>query len=683
MDHGALQAFVDFLNQNSNKLTPKEQLSLLNSLGVAVATVKNPDDYCSMVHQQQPKSSNLVQNHVCRSPWNDACFSAVALPDQCHHEIPNTLKRKMPINKDSGSSSKKLKKTDNHTVLSSLQNLSSEELDERVLDTLTSIGAMSKSKNTKKGKIKSTPKSLSLKIDVSKSSPTPTVSISMNQSKNRELLKKDFSCKYLEDYVKREVDKETHSQNLFSLGPFCDDIDALVCTCKSNKQVVPIHSKSKQKQVKRTAFAEKAHCKCNCIDTRHPLMNFFDIALASTSKLQQEICDFNRNSCTSCSSTANQTPSYGDGDTNGTTGESLRKRCRHLTEGTKAWNDLLKEENKSLKQLVKSVQSNATECVKVVKGFGLQIPICLRKREKFGCMPSNCSLTDRTGNRCPNGTLPYAFFCRDHIMHSNNQQLFKLGPTMNVVADIYPDPPLVRQRKKTKLPPLSKRKKRRVKKRNKDSRGLVIQNEDTKSIEKSCSVDTPLQTKPKNVFHLSHSQPAISDYVVENNDDILTASKAVQMPSVIDYPPLSPKTKLLSDNMPSNVDEDSSSAFFEAFNFDGEEFLHDVTPDMFSELNLDNAFLLTGSGDSIDKLTFDELNDSESIFAAEAPAKEGEAHSAKDQTLDSTSPEQLNSSQTSISSDSQNLNWRAKPIENGVETDFTTNFAGTTINLFC
>jgi len=89
MDRDVLQAFVDFLNQNHDKLTPKQQLNLLNSLGVSVATVKNPDDYCSMV-QQRPSSSSSMHNHACKSDSNVSSFSAAAVSDQCN--ISNALK---------------------------------------------------------------------------------------------------------------------------------------------------------------------------------------------------------------------------------------------------------------------------------------------------------------------------------------------------------------------------------------------------------------------------------------------------------------------------------------------------------------------------------------------------------------------------------------------------------------
>ena len=688
-----LQAFVDFLNQNHDKLSPKQQLNLLNSLGVTVATVKNPDDYCSMVHYQQPKASNFVQNRAYKSNCSASCLPAAVVSDQCHHARPNALKRKPPLEKDR-SSLKKMKTID-HFASNSLQHLTFEKQDEVVLDTLTSIGGKSKPKSPtlktgRKSKVKPDPKPTSSKSESSKV-PLPTVSIPMNRSKTQELLKKDFSNSFLKNYVELEVDKEIKSQSLFSIGPFCDDTDALVCTCKSSQQIIPVRSRAKQKATKKTKHIEKTCSKCNFVNTKHPLLNFFNTSLASTRSLQEKIFEDNRNCCSKKDAQAS------DGVLlNGFSSESVAMRCRHLSNGTKVWKKLLKDENKSIKELAKAVQSNTTECVQTVKRFGHQNPTCLQKKKKIGCMPSKCTLTDRTGNQCPNDTLPFSFYCRDHIMHSNSQQLFKLGPSMNVIADIFPDPPLVRQRKKTKLPPLSKRKKRRVKKRNKDlGTKSATQNQNEESIvdEKSSPSGA---TKPNNLFHMSLTQPEISDYVVDNNDEILTASNAVQMPSVIDDPPLSPETNLLNNNLPSNAYEDSDSAIFEAFNFDGEEFLHDVTPDMFSELNLDNAFLLTGSGDPIDKLSFEELKDSEPIFSTSDleittpipfPEKDqitpstlelplSKQCSLETASMDANSAGQMDSSQASFSSNSPTINWPPKPLENADKAIFTSNNAG-------
>lgn len=587
MDKDVLQAFVDFLNQNHDRLTLKQQLSLLNSLGVAVATVKNPDDFSAGNHQHDV----IKTVHPLASVG--ATKTIVNQKEIPGNKLNSTtaLKRKLPSTK---TNSKKLRKDTKSTFNSSLQHLTNKELNEKVQETIASmeltqdLGHASPKVTSKSTKPKIGLKNNSAPITVP-SIPIPTVTININKLKNEALFKQNIPCSGLKQYVELEFDQELKHRDLFPLGPFCDDTDLSVCTCHKRAQVLPISPKTKNKTLKQKKSKIRSCAKCSRLRNDSGIIALFKTTLNTT--LEMTALTYNHNNASSSSSSNSDDSTF--------LSSTLLSACRYIIKSAKMFKKRHKVEKQSIRNLVAAAQSNATNTAAVLKTLGQKTSSRLHLRRRCGTMPSTCALTDRSGNRCSNLSLPLATYCRDHIMHSDHQQLYKLDADMNVIADVYPDPPVIRQRKKTKLPPLSKRKKRRTKKK--------ISADGSNVATKTSRINNNLPTK----FEIS--QPIISDYAVDSIDETMTDVNSVRMPTVSDDPTLSLKTNIFSDNLPASLDDESTSEMFEAFSFDGEELLHDVTPDMFSELTLDNAFLLAGASDSIDKLSFDELNDDQSL----------------------------------------------------------------------
>ena len=596
MDKDVLQAFVDFLNQNHDRLTPKQQLSLLNSLGVAVATVKNPDDFGTLSHQQaMAKPLRLVaQSTTCSA--NEKLVSQKESFTNKSKLVSNSssaLKRKLSCPRNN---SKKLRNDNIPGCNNSLQHLTNKELNEKVQETIASMEFSPElCQESPKKKLKGNKMMASYK-NTSSSYSVPSVSIDMNKLNSEILLKKKVSCEALNNYITQELNKEFTNQNLFPLGPFCDDDDFLLCTCTESARVLPIPAKIKNKILNQKKLKTKYCFKCFRPSNDSELPNLFKTILDTTNEM--ETVKYHQSSISS--SKLSEDESHQEPRSS----ISHQFRCRFLMKSAKAWRKQQATENQSIRTLVAAAQANSAETAAVLKTLGQRTGSRLRSRARSGTTPSTCVLTDRSGHRCSNPSLPLASYCRDHIMHSNHQQLYKLDADMSVIADIYPDPPVVRQRKKTKLPPLSKRKKRRTRKKN-------VPELQSANSSLSKKVNHTADRLPANST-FSLTQSVISDYVVDNSDENLINVNSVRMPSVVDDPTLSFKNNLLTDNLSAPLDEEGASEMFEAFSFDGEELLHDVTPDMFSELGLDNAFLLTGAADSIDTLAFDELNDSES-----------------------------------------------------------------------
>ena len=576
MDRDVLQAFVDFLNQNHDRLTPKQQLSLLSSLGVAVATVKNPEDFSGSVVTGSPVCRSRQQStHASKTP----CLSANA-----QNLDPSTNKRKIASGKVNSVSAKRSKKSEFSTEFPSLKQLSTQDIEGQ----LSVCDEHPPNKSQSKSRLSKT----TWKSD--HRPPVPSVLLHMHQNKNSFLLQKAVGSKSLKDYIVSEVDKEMQVQNLFSLGPFCDDNDFAVCSCL-RANVNPIVSKSRQKSQKQVKVKQKPCIGCTKINTEHPSLSFYDLVLSLSEK--QEL-DTARTDPVVLS--RDSLPTNIDAET------PLDKEFsayQYLAKGAKTWKRLRKQECRSIKMLAEAAQSDLNETARILKQMSPKKRMSFQKNRKSLSRPIKCVFTNRTGYHCPAYPLPFASYCRDHIMHSKHQQFYKLDSNMNVIADMYPDPPVIKPRKKPKLPPLSKRKKRRVKKRS------IAKPTGTTSDEPGEVGTNAQKFFPNRTLHLkhkdmlsSHMQPAISDYVVDTNDDVLASSHSVKMPSIIEDMPL-------ADNLTAAIDEESNSTIFEAFSFDGEELLHDVTPDMFSELGLDNAFFLNGAADSIDKLSFGELSD--------------------------------------------------------------------------
>ncbi|XP_076824333.1 uncharacterized protein LOC143470231 isoform X1 [Clavelina lepadiformis] len=663
MDGEFLQAFVDFLNQNQDRLTAKQQIELLNSLGVTVATVKNPEDLHGICASKKQQTHRRVNNNVQKSVKNSHKTTVYNMPASMNTSSYGTnhvtnqamstvnqsnqvnvtglqpfsqtsdLKRKADACGQAPSNAKKPKKSSTSSTASSLQHLSSSELDRRVLEALASVGGLTvphKNDNTvetpkilnksKYAKLNSTSSRLTTKLDFSKQIILPSVNISVNRNKNSDKLNVETSVNALRKYVDLQIDNSLRNQDLFPLGPFCDDGSLGLCTCvPSQSEVQPvIKSKNIQPFTKRH---KNVDCEtCRKMLYADPSQNYFHKHLHfpfMTCMETKQVEKLMRGHESPGVATAQGKQCVTDDPASPTKRSSVSRHCRRLNQNTKKWKALYKREKKQIKLLTEAAKASPKETALVLSKLGTKPITCAAQRKTCAKVPSLCTLTDRSGARqCENKALPFACYCHNHIWHSEIQQLYKLDTSMNVVADIYVDPPSAKQRKKTKLPPLSKRKRRRIKKgklskTDPQASDSHQENNSPKPIAKlEVLADLPSPSKEKSLNTPSELQGDSVDENKNNNADGTTNLAS----------------NVSGNGLPIAVDDDSNCGVFEAFSLDGNELLNDVMPNMFSELGLfsgkssevlDNALLLAGAVDSENSnidINIDELNENGLFF---------------------------------------------------------------------
>nr|XP_002120342.1 uncharacterized protein LOC100181186 isoform X2 [Ciona intestinalis] len=629
MDGDVLQAVVDLLNQNHDKLTSKQQIELLNSLGVTVATIQSPlhnssDATCRTTYcNQNTKPSNLSNqssavchkptkmlpvNHVPSSTTRQNTASVLKTLNSKENDTQSSLVKaetgvKRPTSEIVENVQSKKRKKNETSSTNFLRGLSSVELDKQVSKALASIRHSVSTKKKSESKLKKESVSQTKSVKLAKVKPTPmqavlpSVSIPMNPMFTSDKFK--VRCPQLQEYVDLQNEKHLRQKSLFP-DLFHEERNISFCTCKkSYKRDI---QKLKQKTQK-SLIKHKQLCKCKCGSAK---MSKVIRKLKSSLKSGnfEASADF---WMLSTLNLYNESATNTD-EINEKHSKHIRFYCEKLDTATKHWQKLLKEEKKSIQLLTQSMQSDVNETASVLRKLGTKPVSCSRRRGICSKKPDTCALSDRNGDTCPNTALPLSPYCHNHIWHSEHQLLYKLDQGMKVVADINPDPVVIRPRKKTKLPPLSKRKKRRNK-RGKAKNGAF--NNKVKEEMELVNID---DNNTGDGYHAEKLKMNLAN-VKYNVSSKSTAhcSKYNHHQDTVD--------KIDVDGL---TNEDSTSGMFDSL-LDESQLLDDEMFKGFGHSSevLDNALMLASAVHSdnagklnIDRLPFDDLNESNVFFSS-------------------------------------------------------------------
>ncbi|XP_078495486.1 uncharacterized protein LOC100181186 [Ciona intestinalis] len=602
MDGDVLQAVVDLLNQNHDKLTSKQQIELLNSLGVTVATIQSPlhnssDASCRTTYcNQNTKPSNLSNqgsavrhkptkmspvNHVSSSTTRQNTTSVLKTLNSKENDAQSSLVKaetgvKRPTSEIVENVESKKRKKNETSSTNFLRGLSSVELDKQVSKALASIRHPVSTKKKSESKLKKESVSQTKSVKLAKVKPTSMQAVCLQ-------------CPFL--FLRQK-----------SLFPdlFHEERNISFCTCKkSYKREI---QKLKQKPQK-SLIKHKQLCKCK----------------RGSAKMSKEIRklksslksgNFEANGNFWMLSTLNlyNESATNTDEVNERHSKHIRFYCEKLDTATKHWQKLLKEEKKSINLLTQSMQSDVNETANVLRKLGTKPVSCSRRRGICSLKPNTCALSDRNGDTCPNTALPLSPYCHNHIWHSEHQQLYKLDQGMKVVADINPDPVVIRPRKKTKLPPLSKRKKRRNK------RGKVKNGAFNNKVKQEMEFVNIDDNNTGEGYHAEKLKKNLANakYNVSSKSTA-HCSKYNQHQDTVD--------KIDVDGL---TNEDSTSGMFDSL-LDESQLLDDEMFKGFGHSSevLDNALMLASAVHSdnagklnIDKLPFDDLNESNVFFSS-------------------------------------------------------------------
>ena len=592
-----LRAVVELLNQNEGGLTTKQQIKLLNSLGVIVATVKNPVEmqkpnmaatpYADAQRHEFPATATLSTKKPRKQAATGLLSGVTGFhPANYPPSVPaTTLKRKNDAFTDGKPPPPKKARTSDPVERTSLQHLTALELDEKVSQALASVGAVPYTPKSGQDGVKKDPATKKTKKSDSHVTPAPSVPIPLNKSFLEALRPVETKCPRLREYVELRRKRDMSRLDLFPVGPFCVDSDQGVCTCLPAKcKIFPVNNKRKSGA---KASAKIKQCqKCKHKQTRDD--GHYDAILQ-------------KNTCW------NSTLKLFDGKVGGDfwalqkpdlaaaapsearPGPKLAPtpadfHCHCLQRCRKRFKRLLSEERRALELLLSAAKSDQGETARVLADAGAT-PFSRKKHCDVYLRARRCKLA---GGQCRKKALPYAEFCSEHIWHCEHQQLFKLDAGMAPVPDIHPEPVVAKPRKRTKLPPLSKKKKRRAKK---TAAGKSRPNAESAKQKKSPNKAAANATKNDNCVKVK-SEP-------DRTGDVCVTSGSMSQ---------------IADAVLAVTDDES---VMDAFNLDGTEFMSDVMPDLMQEFNLFasktgdvlDCALLSGNpldADGPDRLTLDE-----------------------------------------------------------------------------
>nr|CAB3262640.1 uncharacterized protein LOC100181186 [Phallusia mammillata] len=649
-----LRTVVDMLNRNRSGLTTKQQIKLLNSLGVIVATVKNPAELSSgnVVMQQQSTNNshhpifpgpsvqhvNNIQPAQTMYMGNQAPVHGQAglnvLPPPVISSVNISqpkLKRKNPSNANI-IAAKKIKKFNCDSERSSLQHLTAVELDERVSEALASVGGLTNHhkpvnktakpmKSKKKVLVEKKAKKTSNRLNIASSS----LSISPNPKFIHGITSYETSCPPVNKYVEFVKSQFVKNHDLFSLGPFCDDQAFGVCKCKQLQYKLQT-PKPKRKSLFKILLKVKKCLQCSTS------------SLEDTEKVSVPFCLSSlalvHNDEMSCAGSQNKNPEFvfpdpdldqttvsnscklatashsGDLGNSSTDASNFQKskldnlktvstHRTHIASYKKHLKNQLSQEKKALQYLCAAAKADSQGIAKALRHLGTNYISC--KRIRAPVLTEKCMLA---GGQCFKPPLPKTCYCSEHIWHCKEQQLFKLGTDMKVVPDIFPDPVVLKPRKKAKIPALSKRKKRKIRK---NAAVMKLQGKVVDGFEDCVSMNShntqSVQVKPE-------KDGTVSQLV--NVDDVDEEKMKVIPPN-----------EKSCDSLTSTSMED---AVLDAFNIGDSTFMDDIMPDLLQDFGLftgknsdvlDNALLLASAveSDYPDQFASDKMGDTTLLFS--------------------------------------------------------------------